>query len=97
LRGKPEKFKLDCGHIISGLEMAIKSMKKKEISHFLISSDYAFGDLGCPDRYFFKRKKVSLTEPCKIDPPCNPESQIINETSLHGIRPQHIFLKESKQ
>ena len=50
LRGKCERYILDDGHLLPGLEIAIKSMKKHEQSEFLISPIYAFGEYGCPPR-----------------------------------------------
>ena len=50
LRGKCERYILDDGQLLPGLEIAIKSMKKKEHSEFLISSAYGFGEFGCPPR-----------------------------------------------
>ncbi len=50
LRGRPEKFRLDSGTVLPGLELAVKSMKKKEKSDFLFSPDYAFGRMGCMPR-----------------------------------------------
>lgn len=50
LRGKCERYILDDGQLLPGLEIAIKSMKKNEQSEFLISSAYGFGEFGCPPR-----------------------------------------------
>lgn len=50
LRGKKDRFKMDEGGLIMGLEIGIKSMLKLEKAEFLISSDYAFGAIGCPPR-----------------------------------------------
>lgn len=50
LRGRPARFRLDTGSVLEGLEVAVKSMNKKEKAEFLISPDYAYGDLGCHPR-----------------------------------------------
>jgi FK506-binding protein 6 len=50
LRGKQQQFVLGNGEVIPGLEVAVKSMKRNERSHFLVCSEYAFGKLGCPPR-----------------------------------------------
>lgn len=50
LRGRPSKFRLDAGSVVEGLEIAVKSMKKKEKAEFLFSPDYAYGSLGCYPR-----------------------------------------------
>lgn len=50
LRGRPERFKLDDGRLLPGIELAVKSMLAKERSEFLIQPQYAFGDMGCPPR-----------------------------------------------
>lgn len=36
--------------LIPGLEIALRSMKKHEISIFIIKPEYAFGKAGCPPR-----------------------------------------------
>lgn len=50
LRKKPEKNKVDSGNIIPGLNVAIKTMRKRETARFLIRPEYAYGKLGCPPR-----------------------------------------------
>lgn len=50
LRKKPEKNKVDSGSIIPGLNVAIKTMRKRETARFLIRPQYAYGKLGCPPR-----------------------------------------------
>ena len=50
-RGRPERYRLDDGQLLPGLEIGIKTMKNKELSEFLIESNYAFGEMGCPPRY----------------------------------------------
>ncbi|XP_054711534.1 inactive peptidyl-prolyl cis-trans isomerase FKBP6-like [Uloborus diversus] len=50
LRNRPYKFLLGDEQLIPGLELAIKSMKKEEISRFIVHSDYAYGPMGCPPR-----------------------------------------------
>ncbi|XP_011298074.1 inactive peptidyl-prolyl cis-trans isomerase shutdown [Fopius arisanus] len=46
-RGKPDRYQLGVGQLIPGFELAIKSMKKHEVSLFWVDFDYAFGELGC--------------------------------------------------
>lgn len=50
LRNRPYKFLLGDGAIIPGLDFAMKTMKKEEISKFLVSSEYGYGKMGCPPR-----------------------------------------------
>lgn len=50
LRGKPERFQLDDGQMLPGMELSLKSMKKKERSRFLIDPVYGYGAMGCPPR-----------------------------------------------
>ncbi|XP_059162063.1 inactive peptidyl-prolyl cis-trans isomerase FKBP6-like isoform X2 [Physella acuta] len=50
LRGEPLKIRLGKGLSIPGLELALLSMKKQEVSRFLIRHDYAYGERGCPPR-----------------------------------------------
>ena len=51
LRGQPERFVLDAGLVLRGLEVAIKSMKRKEKANFIFGPAYAYGLMGCPPRY----------------------------------------------
>ncbi|XP_034945848.1 LOW QUALITY PROTEIN: inactive peptidyl-prolyl cis-trans isomerase FKBP6 [Chelonus insularis] len=46
LRGAPDKFRLNRGELIVGLDLAIQSMRKHEVSIFLIHHDFAYGELG---------------------------------------------------
>ena len=49
-RGRPERYRLDDGQLLPGIEIGIKTMKNKELAEFLIDSNYAFGEMGCPPR-----------------------------------------------
>lgn len=50
LRNKKQIIQLGKGQLIPGLEIGVKSMKKNEFAYFLISHEYAYGDMGCPPR-----------------------------------------------
>lgn len=50
LRGRPERYRMDDGQLLPGLEIAVKSMKNCEKSEFMIEPSYAFGSMGCPPR-----------------------------------------------
>jgi len=50
LRARPFKASIGEYTILGGLEIAIKSMKKNEISQFLVQPKYAYGTMGCPPR-----------------------------------------------
>jgi FK506-binding protein 6 len=50
LRGKQQQFVLGNDEVIPGWEIAVKSMRRNERSQFLISPEYAFGEMGCPPR-----------------------------------------------
>ncbi|XP_046613571.1 inactive peptidyl-prolyl cis-trans isomerase FKBP6 [Neodiprion virginianus] len=50
LRQTSERVRLNKGVLLPGLEIGIQTMKKHEISHFIIHPDYAFGPMGCPPR-----------------------------------------------
>jgi len=50
IRGKAERFKLDDGQLLPGLEIALKTMKNQEKAIFLIGPNYAYGPMGCPPR-----------------------------------------------
>lgn len=49
-RNCPYKVVLGSGGLIHGLEVGVCTMKQGEISTFLIESEYAYGNLGCPPR-----------------------------------------------
>lgn len=49
-RGGAETFRLNQGTLLPGLEIAIKSMKKHEISMFIVHPDLAYGRYGCAPR-----------------------------------------------
>ncbi|XP_033224551.1 inactive peptidyl-prolyl cis-trans isomerase FKBP6-like isoform X2 [Belonocnema kinseyi] len=46
----PDVFRLGQGQVIPGLDLGISTMRKHEISVFLIKADYAYGPLGCQPR-----------------------------------------------
>jgi len=72
LRNKKTVVQLDKGHLIPGLEIGIKSMKMNEVSCFLITHPYAFGDMGCPPRVppqsmvFFEVELIHFHDEAKI-------------------------------
>ncbi|XP_065831205.1 inactive peptidyl-prolyl cis-trans isomerase FKBP6-like [Oscarella lobularis] len=49
LRGPPQRMKLGGGMIL-GFDMALTTMRKSEVSQFLIHPEWAFGAMGCPPR-----------------------------------------------
>ncbi|KAG7213934.1 hypothetical protein KM043_003133 [Ampulex compressa] len=49
-RGQAEKFRLQQGTVIPGLDIGIASMKRNEVAMFVIHPDFAYGELGCPPR-----------------------------------------------
>ena len=50
LRGRAERYLLDDGRLLPGIELAIKSMLKNEKAEFIIQPEYGFGKMGCPPR-----------------------------------------------
>ncbi|OWF50262.1 Peptidyl-prolyl cis-trans isomerase FKBP6 [Mizuhopecten yessoensis] len=50
LRNAPIKKQLGKGQLVEGLELGLSTMKKGELSRFIITYDYAFGKLGCAPR-----------------------------------------------
>lgn len=72
LRNKKQVVRLDNGHLIPGLEIGIKSMTRGEVAHFLITHDYAYGEMGCPPRVppksmvFFEVELVHFHDEAKI-------------------------------
>lgn len=49
-RGGAETFSLNIGMLIPGFEIAITTMRKHEISMFIIHPDLAYGKYGCAPR-----------------------------------------------
>ncbi|CAG0914650.1 unnamed protein product [Notodromas monacha] len=45
---KPRIICIEEGHLIEGLRIAVRGMKRKEVSLIVIRSDYAYGEDGCP-------------------------------------------------
>ena len=43
-------FVIVTGEVLPGYEIAIRSMRKGEVSRFLIKPEYMFGKMGCPPR-----------------------------------------------
>ncbi|KAK3600289.1 hypothetical protein CHS0354_027132 [Potamilus streckersoni] len=50
LRNQPHKFRLGEGEVIDGWDIAVSTMKKGELSRFIIKPLYAYGSYGCPPR-----------------------------------------------
>ncbi|KAK6192466.1 hypothetical protein SNE40_003928 [Patella caerulea] len=50
LRGEVFKFRLGQGMVITGLEIAVSSMKKGEKSQYIFTPDYGYGKMGCGNR-----------------------------------------------
>lgn len=49
-RGGSEKFRLNRGQLIPGLEIGITTMRKHEIAVFIVHPDLAYGKYGCAPR-----------------------------------------------
>ena len=49
-RGSPLSITVGKGHVIPGFDIALSTMKKNELSRFLVEPEYAYGNLGCPPR-----------------------------------------------
>ncbi|XP_039280072.1 inactive peptidyl-prolyl cis-trans isomerase FKBP6-like [Nilaparvata lugens] len=45
---RPERLVLGKGEVLIGVELALKTMKKGEVSQFIVEPEYAFGKLGVP-------------------------------------------------
>jgi len=50
LRGRVHQFKLGAGEAIIGWDIGVATMKRGEISRFMMKHNYAYGNLGCPPR-----------------------------------------------
>ncbi|XP_069135789.1 inactive peptidyl-prolyl cis-trans isomerase FKBP6-like [Argopecten irradians] len=50
LRNAPVKKQIGKGQLVEGLEIGVSTMKKGELSRFIINHEYAFGKLGCAPR-----------------------------------------------
>ena len=75
LRKKVHQFRLGRGEVIYGWDVGMRTMRKDEISKFLISYHYAYGKMGCPPRIppeasvLFEVSLISLISYCYISPP----------------------------
>lgn len=49
-RNSPFRFLLGGGRVVLGLDLGVATMKKGEVSVFLVQQDYAYGTMGCPPR-----------------------------------------------
>lgn len=43
-------FLVHVGEVIPGWDVGVATMRKSELSRFLVNPSYAFGDIGCPPR-----------------------------------------------
>ncbi|XP_072038614.1 inactive peptidyl-prolyl cis-trans isomerase FKBP6-like [Amphiura filiformis] len=50
LRNKPKKFVLGRADVMPFLDIAVGTMRKGEITRFLVKPKYGFGEMGCPPR-----------------------------------------------
>lgn len=73
LRNRPERYKLGKGQVIEGLDIAVATMKKGELSQILVGPDYAFGKLGVVPRIppnatvMFKLELLNFVEHAGIE------------------------------
>lgn len=50
IRKSPQRFRLNNGEVLPGLNIAVATMKRTEKSQFLVDPDYAYGAQGCFER-----------------------------------------------
>lgn len=62
LRGKPQKVDLGKGNLCEGLEIALTSMRKREISLIAINWRYGYGERGAPPRIPGKARIIVAVE-----------------------------------
>jgi FK506-binding protein 6 len=60
-RGRPERFNLSACSLLPGLQSAVMTMKKTEISEFIINYSLAYGIMGCAPRF----NNIILEKPLK--------------------------------
>ncbi|XP_039299830.1 inactive peptidyl-prolyl cis-trans isomerase FKBP6-like [Nilaparvata lugens] len=81
---RPERLVLGKGEVLIGVELALKTMKKGEVSQFIVEPEYAFGKLGCPPRVppestvLFEIEVIDYTE---LSDCTEPEAIDIEETT----------------
>lgn len=98
LRGEVFKFRLKYGSVIPGWEIAIRTMKKGEISQFLISPAYGFGELGCPPRIpeatlaLFEIELLSFVDEVGIEDYCHLNEEEKSKLTFEQIN--KMVLKE---
>ncbi|XP_071944014.1 inactive peptidyl-prolyl cis-trans isomerase FKBP6-like [Antedon mediterranea] len=73
LRNRPQHFRLGSGEVIPGMDVAVSTMRKGELSQFLVSFEYAFGEKGVPPRIpqeatiLFEIELIHFSEDCIDD------------------------------
>lgn len=65
-RKKPVRFRVGCGALIEGLDLALLSMRMQEVSRFFIGWQCAYGEIGCPPRILPKADVLVQIELLKI-------------------------------
>lgn len=92
MRGKPLKIRLGYGEVLEGLEEAVKTMKKGEESHFVISHNIMYGENGCPPRIKPKADVLFIIR-CKDFTELMPETvDPTNETTFTLLYKKAIIL-----
>jgi hypothetical protein len=80
---EPQSFILGNNSIIPGIEIALKTMQMKEISHFIIYPEYTYKALD-----LIKKGELRHEEPCIIDEP-----EIINEDNAKYYEVLHVEIE----
>lgn len=90
MRGKPVRIRLGYGEVLDGLEQAVKTMKKGEESHFVISHNILYGERGCPPRIKPKADVLFLIR-CKDFSELSEAVDETNETNFTVIHKRAII------
>lgn len=83
------------GEALPGMDIAVSTMKKGETSRFLISSMYAFGEMGCPPRIppnatiLFEIELLSFVDRAGVDEFYALRG--VSKFDLFAFRDQHEF------
>lgn len=50
LRGQEQRFQLGNGDVVAGMDLAVSTMRKGELSSYIVQPAYAYGEMGCAPR-----------------------------------------------
>ena len=107
LQNQIKKFRVGQGEVIEGLDWAVSTMRRGEVSRFLIKPEYAYGEHGAPPRIpaeatiMFEIELLSFAEHAGLDDyfiMTQVNNLILLKSSAHlTIEPLCCFIGPVKQ